>query len=228
MLRIDENAAGQRIDNFLLKTLGGVPKSHVYRLLRTGQVRVNKGRKKPEYKLQPDDQVRIPPLQLNQNDEVTVPDEVIERVLRDTLFEDDKVIVLNKQAGLAVHAGSGLRYGLIDALRQQRGQKSLELVHRLDRGTSGCLLIAKNRTALLECQQAFKQGKVHKEYLALLTGIWQATEPLTVRGALKKNILRSGERMVEVHADGKPAISHFSLLEQFADCALLRIRIETG
>ncbi len=227
LLLIDSDAAGQRIDNFLIKVLAGVPKSHIYRLLRTGQVRINKGRVKPVYKLKTGDYVRIPPVRQIQRTKITVPDEVVDRVLSAIIFEDEQIIVLNKPAGLSVHAGTGVIFGVIDAIRQQQGRESLELVHRLDRGTSGCLIIAKSRQALLECQQVFKNNSVEKQYLALTAGRWQQSL-VTVNRPLLKNSPRGGERMVEICETGKPAVSHFTLVQQYANTALVRVRIETG
>ncbi len=224
---IDEQSDGQRIDNFLLKKLGKVPKSHIYRLLRTGQVRVNGGRKKPVYKLKLGDEVRIPPVKLDVTEKVVIPESIIRRVANDVLFENDELVVLNKKSGLAVHAGSGLLFGVIDALRQLRAETSLELVHRLDRDTSGCLVIARNRKSLLSLQQAFRDNRVKKEYLALTAGVWTSST-CTVQNRLLKNTVRSGERVVEINDAGKTAISHFSVLEQFQRCALVRVRIETG
>lgn len=226
-VEVDESSEGQRIDNFLLKVFGRVPKSHVYRLLRTGQVRVNKGRKKPTYKLQLHDVVRLPPITLADEKNIVVPEQVIERVAKDIVFEDDQLIVINKKQGLAVHAGSGLLYGLIDAIRQSRKENGLELVHRLDRATSGCLLVAKNRKSLLKLQNAFRDNRVSKQYLALTSGHWEH-ETTSCSLALKKNTMRGGERMVVVAEDGKNAVSHFTVLRQFRECALVSVTIETG
>lgn len=227
LVEVDDASVGQRIDNFLLRIFGKVPKSHVYRLLRTGQVRVNKGRKKPTYKLQLHDIVRLPPISLPDEKNIVVPEKVIDRVAKDILYEDEQLIVINKKQGLAVHAGSGLLYGLIDAIRQSRKDNKLELVHRLDRATSGCLLVAKNRKSLLKLQNAFRDNRVSKQYLALTSGHWaQGTTSCNL--ALKKNTIRGGERMVVVADDGKNAISHFTLLKQFRECALVSVKIETG
>ncbi len=226
-VEVDESSEGQRIDNFLLKTFASVPKSHVYRLLRKGEVRVNKGRKKPTYKLQLHDVVRLPPINLPDAKNVVVPTSVIERVAKDIVFEDDQLIVINKKPGLAVHAGSGLLYGLIDAIRQSREENGLELVHRLDRATSGCLLVAKSRKSLLKLQNAFRENRVSKQYLALTSGTWKDNQQIC-RLPLIKNTIRGGERMVMVSDGGKHALSHFTLIKQFTDCALVSVRIETG
>lgn len=226
-VEVDQSADGQRIDNFLLKVFGRVPKSHIYRLLRTGQVRVNKGRKKPTYKLQLHDVVRLPPIKLPDEKNIIVPQDVVDRVARDIVFEDDQLVVINKKQGLAVHAGSGLLYGLIDAIRQSREEKGLELVHRLDRATSGCLLLAKNRKSLLQLQDAFRENQVSKQYLALTAGHW-TEQNQSCRLALRKNTIRGGERMVIVAEDGKHAVSHFTVVKQFKTCALVSVKIETG
>lgn len=226
-VEVDQSSDGQRIDNFLLKVFGRVPKSHVYRLLRTGQVRVNKGRKKPTYKLQLHDVVRLPPIKLPDEKNIVVPQSVVDRVAKDIVFEDEQLIAVNKKQGLAVHAGSGVLYGLIDAIRQSREEKGLELVHRLDRATSGCLLLAKNRKSLLRLQNAFRENQVSKQYLALTAGHWSESTQ-SCRLPLKKNTIRGGERMVIVADDGKHAVSHFTVVKQFKDCALVSVKIETG
>ncbi len=227
LIAIDESADGQRIDNFLLKKLPGVPKSHVYRLLRTGQVRVNKGRIKPVYRLSIGDQVRIPPVRTLQKNQAQVPDSVVDRVFENIIYEDKDIIVLNKPEGLSVHKGTGILFGVIEAVRQKRDQQSIELVHRLDRGTSGCLLLAKSRRSLLDCQEMFKQNDVIKHYLLLTKGIWKKSR-VSVKKSLIKNSLQGGERMVHISRSGKPAISHFKLIEQYKDIAMVQAHIETG
>ncbi len=224
---VDESSDGQRIDNFLLKNLPGVPKSHVYRLLRTGQVRVNKGRIKPVFRLSINDQVRIPPVRYNLIKVMQVPDNAIKRVFENMIFEDNDIIVLNKPEGLSVHKGTGVLFGVIEAVRQKRQQQSIELVHRLDRGTSGCLLLAKSRKSLLKYQEMFKQNKVNKHYLLLTNGVWKKSA-ISVKKSLIKNSLQSGERMVRISGTGKPAISHFKLIKQFKSSALVQVHIETG
>ena len=174
MVEVEPGEDGQRIDNFLLRRAPGVPRSHVYRIIRKGEVRVNKGRVKPTRKLVTGDVVRIPPMQLKAKSDVRVPDKLAETVAKAVLVETDDFILLNKPAGLAVHAGSGLAFGVIDALRQVRDEKSLELVHRLDRGTSGCLLIARGTGAGRELQNLFRVRCIEKTYLALLDGQWDA------------------------------------------------------
>ena len=177
-LAIDEEQAQQRLDNFLFRQLKGVPKGHVYRLLRTGQVRVNGRRAKPDYRLASGDEVRIPPVR---QAEITSPVRPGSRQLaalqNAILFEDEQLLVINKPAGMAVHGGSGVSFGVIEALRILRPeQRSLELVHRLDRDTSGCLIIAKKRSALRVLHAALREGAVEKRYLALLAGRWSGGE----------------------------------------------------
>jgi len=239
-LTINEHQSGQRIDNFLVKNLKGVPKSHVYRLLRSGQVRVNSGRKKPHYKLQAGDVLRIPPVHVSENNDETVPDSIISLLNDAILYEDEGIIAINKPSGIAVHKGSGLRFGVIEAFRQIRPDQPLELVHRLDRETSGCLLLAKNRQMLAELHELLRQEKtihIEKTYIALLLGDWSegayaSDSRATIDIGISK-IKRSGEHMMQADEDGDSAISHFELLETFntepyPPCSLMKITIETG
>ncbi|HEB82921.1 MAG TPA: RluA family pseudouridine synthase [Gammaproteobacteria bacterium] len=232
-LIISEQQAGQRIDNFLVKHLKGIPRSHIYRLLRSGQVRVNSGRKKAHYKLQAGDRLRIPPVRVNDDADADIPPGLLQRLENSIIYEDENLLALNKPSGIAVHKGSGLRFGVIEALRQIRPQETLELVHRLDRDTSGCLLLAKNRDSLAELHALLRQEKsihIEKTYLALVAGRWRGGDR-TVDAPLSK-IKRGGEHMVEVDKNGDRAISHFHPLEVFEhndlDCSLMQIRIETG
>ena len=228
-LAIDEEQAQQRLDNFLFRQLKGVPKGHVYRLLRTGQVRVNGRRAKPDYRLASGDEVRIPPVR---QAEITPPVRPGSRQLaalqNAILFEDEQLLVINKPAGMAVHGGSGVSFGVIEALRILRPeQRSLELVHRLDRDTSGCLIIAKKRSALRVLHAALREGAVEKHYLALLAGRWSGGER-QVRLALEKNVLQSGERRVRVAETGKLAESRFQPLQAFKNAMLVEVTIMTG
>lgn len=222
MLEVSPELAGQRIDNFLRNQLKGVPKTLIYRILRKGEVRVNKGRIKPEYKLQAGDLVRVPPLRLAERDEpAPLAQGLLERLEAVIVYEDKALIVLNKPAGIAVHGGSGLSYGVIEALRQLRPDaKELELVHRLDRDTSGLLMIAKKRSMLRHLHQALRGDGVDKRYMALVRGRWE-TGQKQVNAPLLKNTLRSGERMVEVTDDGKEALTLFRVLRRFGDFATL-------
>lgn len=228
-LAIDEELAQQRLDNFLFRELKGVPKGHVYRLLRTGQVRVNGRRAKPDYRLASGDEVRIPPVRQAETPPPARPGSRQLAVLRDAiLFEDDQLLVINKPAGMAVHGGSGVSFGVIEALRILRPeQRSQELVHRLDRDTSGCLLIAKKRSALRFLHAALRAGVMEKHYLALLAGSWCGGER-HVRLALEKNVLQSGERRVRVAEAGKQAESTFKPVQAFRDATLVEVTIMTG
>jgi 23S rRNA pseudouridine955/2504/2580 synthase len=227
-IQVSEDQAGQRIDNFLLARLKGVPKSRIYRLLRKGEVRVNKGRIKPEYRLETDDLIRIPPIRVSAAKEVPVPGAALRGHLEESiLFENDELLVISKPPGMAVHGGSGVKLGLIEALRASRGHDSLELVHRLDRGTSGCLLVAKKRSALKNLQDQLRQHQTRKTYLALVDGRWP--KGLDVMDApLQKRTTASGERIVRASAEGKVAVSRFRVRERFANATLIEVDIETG
>lgn len=230
MLEVSPEFAGQRIDNFLRNQLKGVPKTLIYRILRKGEVRVNKGRIKPEYKLQAGDLVRVPPLRLAERDEpAPLAQGLLERLEAAIVYEDKALIVLNKPAGIAVHGGSGLSYGVIEALRQLRPDaKELELVHRLDRDTSGLLMVAKKRSMLRHLHQELRGDGVDKRYMALVRGRWE-TGKKQVSAPLLKNTLRSGERMVEVTDEGKEALTLFRVLRRFGDFAtLVEARPVTG
>ncbi|GAC1031249.1 23S rRNA pseudouridine(955/2504/2580) synthase RluC [Pseudomonas sp. No.21] len=222
LLEVAPEYAGQRIDNFLRTQLKGVPKTLVYRILRKGEVRVNKGRIKPEYKLQAGDIVRVPPLRLAERDEAApVAQGMLERLEAAIVYEDKGLIVLNKPAGIAVHGGSGLSFGVIEAFRQLRPDaKELELVHRLDRDTSGLLMIAKKRSMLRHLHEALRGDGVDKRYMALVRGSWP-TSKKKVSAPLLKNNLRSGERMVEVNDEGKEALTEFRVLRRFGEFATL-------
>ena len=222
LLEVAPELAGQRIDNFLRAQLKGVPKTLIYRILRKGEVRVNKGRVKPEYKLQAGDVVRVPPLRLAERDEpAPLAQSLLERLEAAIVFEDKALIVLNKPAGIAVHGGSGLNYGVIEAFRQLRPDaKDIELVHRLDRDTSGLLMIAKKRSMLRHLHEALRGDGVDKRYMALVRGNWP-TAKKKVAAPLLKNNLRSGERMVEVNPEGKEALTEFRVLRRFGEFATL-------
>lgn len=216
---VDPDYAGQRIDNFLLARLKGVPKSRIYRLLRKGEVRVNKGRIKPEYKLAAGDSVRVPPIRLAEaGDQVPVGPELAAKLEAAVIFEDALMLAINKPPGLAVHGGSGVQVGLIEALRQMRPQcKFLELVHRIDRETSGVLLVAKKRASLKALQAQFREKSenmtlagIKKTYWALVDGSWPESRKL-VNEPLLRTELPNGDRMVRVSKDGKPSKTLFSV-----------------
>lgn len=221
-LEVEPELAGQRIDNFLRARLKGVPKTLIYRILRKGEVRVNKGRIKPDYKLQAGDVVRVPPLRVAERDEpVPLAQGLLERLEAAIVYESKGLLVVNKPAGIAVHGGSGLSFGVIEAFRQLRPDcKELELVHRLDRDTSGLLMIAKKRSMLRHLHEALRGDGVDKRYLALVRGSWP-TSKKQVNAPLLKNTLRSGERMVEVNEEGKQALTLFKVVRRFAEFATL-------
>jgi 23S rRNA pseudouridine955/2504/2580 synthase len=228
LVEIGADQAGQRIDNYLLNQLKGAPRSLIYRILRKGEVRVNKGRIQPQYKLQAGDQVRIPPVRLSEKDPATPGEWVLRQVQDAIIYEDKRILVLNKPSGLAVHGGSGLSYGAIEALRALRPDAPfLELVHRLDRDTSGCLLIAKQRSALRSLHELLRGNQMHKHYLALVRGAWQGGKR-RISAALQKNMLQSGERIVKVDDEGKAAASLFIPRAVGAQASLLEVRLETG
>jgi 23S rRNA pseudouridine955/2504/2580 synthase len=228
-LQVDENAAGQRLDNFLMRHLKGVPKTRIYRALRKGEVRVNRGRAKADYRLCAGDTVRIPPLQVAAAASApVVPRYWADEIRRRIVYEDDSLLVINKPAGLAVHGGSGLSFGLIECLRQLRpDERYLELVHRLDRDTSGLLLIARRPAMLRELHRQLRDKEVDKRYLALVAGRWPAGLR-AVEAPLEKNVLQSGERMVRVAREGKRCITEFAIRERLSGATLLEARPITG
>ena len=221
--------AGQRIDNFLLTLEKGVPKSRIYRAIRKGEVRVNKGRIKQTYKIQAGDSIRIPPLRTSEKSaKLFVGSNVRQQLTDCVLFEDDDLLVLNKPPGLAVHAGSNIDQGIIEALRIIRDdQPYLELVHRLDRDTSGCLLIAKSRHALVHLQNQMRDHEINKRYLTLLKGSWSQQERLVEQPLLKNTVL-AGERMVQINPEGKYAKTVFIPIEAFPQAQLTEVILYTG
>lgn len=226
---IDPDSAGQRIDNFLLSRLKGVPKSRIYRLLRKGEVRVNKGRIRPEYRLLAGDQIRLPPIRVSERDAPPLPGEGLRAsLLSGIVYQNEHCLVLNKPSGLAVHGGSGVNLGVIEALRGLwPEQRHLELVHRLDRDTSGCLLIAKKRSALRTLQTQMREGSMTKRYQVLVVGAWPR-DLRRVDAPLRKNTLSSGERIVRADREGKSAVTHFKVLKAYRDFTLLEATLETG
>lgn len=222
---IDEFSEGQRLDNYLLKHLKGVPKSHVYRVIRKGEVRVNKGRKKAEYKLQLDDVVRIPPIRVSESGQVEASDNLKQLLTDNVLYEDKGLLIINKPSGLAVHSGSGVTIGVIEALRSMY-KDPVELVHRLDRATSGILLIAKKRSVLKNLHEQLSQHQMEKRYTALVKGTWSKKRH-TIDAPLYQN-----SRYTVVDTKGKEAISHFQPLKNFHqqdfEASLVEVLIETG
>jgi 23S rRNA pseudouridine955/2504/2580 synthase len=231
-ITVTEDQAGVRLDNFLTKLLGGVPRSRVFRIVRRGEVRVNGKRAGPEIRLQAGDSVRVPPVNLPAPDApppvARVPRSLIETVRQAIIRETDRLIVVNKPAGIAVHGGSGVSFGIIEALRAARPEETLELVHRLDRDTSGCLLVARKPAALRVLHAMMRDGQIEKGYLALLKGPWDLGKkridlPLNTEGRL------GGERTVRVQAGGKSAVSTFSPVQFFRNVAsMVEVDLDTG
>lgn len=219
--------AGQRIDNYLRRVIKGAPKGLIYRLLRTGQVRVNRRRIRAHYRLEEGDQVRIPPVSERASRSGRAPEGLQASLGQRILYEDDRLLVINKPSGVPVHAGSGLDYGLIDALRQARPSAHyLELVHRLDRETSGCLIIAKRRSTLRRMHAQLREGKVEKRYWTLLAG--NLPEARRVRASLQRRARGSGENRVVVDDGGKASLTHLVPVRQWRDWTLVEAILETG
>jgi 23S rRNA pseudouridine955/2504/2580 synthase len=227
-VQVSAEQQGQRIDNFLMARMRQLPKGAIYKLLRTGQVRVNKKRVKAVYRIQEGDEIRIPPVrQEPEKGEVSIPQGLLNKLDSWILLEDDALMVLNKPAGIAVHGGSGLGYGLIDILRAARPNAPfLELVHRLDRETSGCLLIAKSRDILTQLHELIRNNGLMKRYLALVDGVWEGKE--RVVETMLQSGKKGGKRAMKVEDDGRTAISHFRPLKRFDSATLMQIEIETG
>ena len=226
---IGNEEEGQRLDNYLIRILKGVPKSHIYRIIRGGEVRINKKRSQASSRLHAGDMVRIPPIRTTDSKEVFVGDALAKRLNECIIFEDPCLLVINKPAGIAVHGGSGLSLGVIEALRKTRPDLPyLELVHRLDKDTSGCLLLAKKRSTLRSIQALLEAREIQKTYWALLTHAWEGNKKITVNAALEKNTLKSGERMVLVKEDGKASETDFKLLENYKQACWVEASPKTG
>ncbi len=228
-VRAGSRGEGQRLDNFLLRQLAHVPKSRVYRLLRRGEVRVNGKRKGPDYRLAAEDEVRLPPVREAPTPRTrTVPASLLEVVRTAVIHEDERLIVLDKPAGLAVHGGSGLAFGAIEALRALRPDEPLDLAHRLDRDTSGCLLVARTPAALRTLHALLREGAVDKHYTALVIGRWHLGSK-TIDAPVLTHQRQGGERVVRVHAAGKLAVSRFTPGEHLGSTAtLMDVEIHTG
>lgn len=227
-----EEDAGQRLDNFLMRHLRQVPKTLIYRIIRKGEVRVNKGRVKQNTRIQAGDVVRIPPVRVPEKTEVSLPKQQMARIEAAILYEDADLMVINKPSGIAVHGGSGISWGLIELVRALRPlAKRLELVHRLDRDTSGCILLAKKASVLKALHAQVREDKLKKQYLALVTGHWPKNKQ-KIDLPLLKNTLQSGERVVRVNKEGKPSVSYFQVEQSFdgsfGTCDLVRVRLKTG
>jgi len=223
--RVDETAAGQRIDNYLLRICKGVPKSHVYRILRSGEVRVNGGRVGPTYRVAENDEIRIPPIRIAEKS-VNLPAPPGDPL--PVVYEDDALLVVDKRSGKAVHGGSGVSFGVIEQLRSQRPEaRMLELAHRIDRETSGLLIIAKKRSALTALHDMMREGRVEKRYLTLVAGRW--ANPLQhIKEPLFKYLTPDGERRVRVSAEGKPSHSVVRLVRRWPRYSLLEVELRTG
>lgn len=225
---------GQRLDNFLLGQLKGAPKSLIYKIVRSGQVRVNGGRAKPETRLQGGDLVRIPPVRLSEPGDKGVPGKgLLEAMSASIVFEDDRLLAISKPSGIASHGGSGISFGVIETLRALRPNQELELVHRLDRETSGLMVVAKKRSALRELQALMREDPavngegISKRYLTLLAGR-MPDGVMSVDAPLHVNMRQGGERHVQVHREGKASLSHFRVLERRGGHSYCEVRIETG
>lgn len=226
---IDEAYVGQRIDNFLIARFKTVPKTKIYRILRKGEVRVNKKRAAPSYRLQIEDKVRIPPLEIEREIKLTDPPKELVKLLDNTvLFEDKTLLIINKPAGIPVHGGSKMKWGVIEILKILYPQHPhLELAHRLDQDTSGCLILVKKRSILKEVHEILRSGQMLKEYWALTKGHWPESKT-RVNVALRKNTLSSGERIVKVDPEGKESITIFEPIKKFTFGHLVKATLLTG
>jgi 23S rRNA pseudouridine955/2504/2580 synthase len=229
LLEVGENEAGQRLDNFVHKRLGDLPRSRIYRVIRKGEVRVNGHRAGPDTRLQLRDKIRIPPVKVRPAAQIGQPSPgLIEAIAKSIVYEDDNLLVLDKPAGLAVHGGSGVSFGVIEGLRAGRPGETLELVHRLDRDTSGCLLVSRNVATLRTLHELLRDGAFEKRYLALLLGKWDLGRK-RIDLPLRTDIRVGGERTVKVDASGKPSISEFRPVQFFGKRAsLVEVTLFTG
>ena len=218
---------GQRVDNALMTMLKGVPRSLVYRLLRTGQVRINGKRAKPETRLALGDMLRIPPVRVAERDETVAPSGMVRAVADSVIFEDKHFLVIDKPVGIAAHGGSGVSHGAIELLRAARPNEHLELVHRLDRDTSGVLVLARSRPGLTGLQALIRDNEVTKQYLCLMTGTPRKAK-FDVNAPLLKSVMHGGERMVRVDDAGKPSLTFFQELEQYPASRLMQATLGTG
>ncbi len=227
--KVTADEAGQRIDNFLMRLFKTVPRSRVYRLVRKGEVRVNRKRVEAEYRIQEGDEVRLPPVRIDAGDEPGRPStSLLELIERAVIFQDKHLLVIDKPAGVAVHGGSGMSFGVIEALRASRPRETLELVHRLDRDTSGCLLVARDRATLTALHALIRNGGMHKTYLALVAGSWQLGTK-RIDAPLATDNRQHGERHVRVAAAGKDSVSVFKPVQFLGPLAtLMEVDIPTG
>ena len=232
-IQVPSHASGQRLDNFLITALKGVPKTHIYRIIRKGEVRLNKKRAKPDSRIQAGDMVRLPPIRVSASEAPITPSESLINLLKNSiLFENSSLLIINKPQGLAVHLGSGLQIGLIEALRWMKSQEGseapfLELAHRIDKDTSGCIAIAKNPLILKELQNKFKEKKIQKTYLLLVHGKWpDSLQEINV--PLLKRDVQDSEKIVTVSPEGKISHTKFAIVETFARCTLMKAMPSTG
>ena len=225
LITVDEFSIGQRLDNYLVKQLKGVPKSHIYRIIRKGEVRVNKGRKKADYRLISEDIIRIPPIRTSTTVAVKPSDNLLEKLNNSILFEDKGLLIINKPHGMAVHGGSGVTIGIIEALKSQY-KEPIELVHRLDRATSGCLILAKKRSVLKALHEQLFNHQLEKRYIALVKNSWSKKRH-TVDAPIYQN-----SRNSVIDSKGKESLSHFHPLKNFQiddySASLVDVVIETG
>lgn len=226
MVRVPEDKAGQRLDNFIAAQLPGLPRSAVYRVIRKGQVRINGGRAKPDTRLAGGDEVRVPPAFVKEKTTVWIPDAAMAEVKSSVHFQNDDFVLVNKPSGMAVHGGTNIRWGVIDALRQLFPEEGIELVHRLDRETSGCLLVARNARALSELREQFRARTTSKRYLCLTNG--RLLEDRVTVDAPLGRFEKSGERFMEVAEDGKQAKTEFRLLEHYGNASFVEAIPVTG
>jgi len=233
VITVSDEKTGQRVDNFLLTYLKKIPKTHIYKILRNGEVRINKKRVKQDYRLHGGDQIRIPPLFQIISDRISPTQKAMELLEKCVLYEDEDLLIINKPSGMASHGGSGVNFGVIETIRASRNLKglrgeNLELVHRLDKGTSGCLIIAKKRSTLRNLHEMLRAGKINKKYLLLVKGKWQGGSR-TITLPLLRNQLVSGERLVKVDSEnGKTTITKFIPKKNYNDATLLEAIIFTG
>ncbi|MET0936389.1 MAG: RluA family pseudouridine synthase [Luteibacter sp.] len=227
VVEIGPERDGQRVDNALMTMLKGVPRSLVYRILRTGQVRINGKRAKPETRLAAGDMLRIPPVRVAERDETVAPSGMVRAVTDSIIFEDKHFLVIDKPVGIAAHGGSGVSHGAIELLRAARPNEHLELVHRLDRDTSGVLVLARSRPGLTGLQALIRENDVTKQYLCLMTGTPRKAK-FDVNAPLLKSVMHGGERMVRVDDAGKPSLTFFQELEQYPGSRLMQATLGTG
>jgi len=225
-VEVPEDRAGQRLDNFLMARLKGVPRSVIYRIIRTGQVRINGGRAKPATKLEVGDKVRLPPATIKEGGDADIPPKVLQLLTQSICYEDQDLMVVNKPAGMAVHAGSGLSWGVVDVIRQLRPGRSVDLVHRLDRETSGCLLVALSGDALRELNHQVAGQTMDKRYFCLLDG--HLSEAVVDVHAPIGKIERGGERYMQVDPEGKAAHTTFRLIQNYGPCSFVEAQLHTG